>query len=124
MRTDNTIDKILDVTPIICDIVDKARDDKDLRKSLFQGLKEKNVKPTSQIRYLAQVVSKCKEEVFNILAIVYEKSIEEVKAQDFIKVTLPQIKELWLNKDIRDLFFSSATTQKTEQTDAVAAAAE
>lgn len=116
MRTDLAFDKICDIMPIICDIVDKAKSDEELKKVLFEGLKEKNTTRTAQIRYLVQILKKCRDEAFAILAIIYDKTVEEVKEQDFITVTIPQVVELWNNPEVQKLFFSSSKTPTEDMT--------
>lgn len=113
MRTDLAFDKICDITPIVCDIVDKTKTDEELRKVLFEGLKQPNATRSAQFRYLAQVLKKCRDEAFEILAIIYDKTVEEVKAQDFIAETIPQVVELWNNKEVQKLFFSSTPNNQT-----------
>lgn len=117
MRTDIAFDKICDITPIVCDIVDKANSDEELRKVLFEGLKQPNATRSAQLRYLAQVLKKCRDEAFEILAIIYDKTVEEVKEQDFITVTIPQVVEIWNNPEVQRLFFSSSKTPTEDMTE-------
>ena len=119
MRTELAFDKICDITPIICDIVDKTKTDEELKQILTEGLKQKENTRTAQIRYLVKILKKCRDEAFEILAIVYNKTVEEVKEQDFVTVTMPQVVELWNNPSVQKLFFSSSKTPTEEQTDAV-----
>lgn len=114
MRTDIAIDKLCDIAPYVADIVDKMGEDEELKTSLIKL--QKASKKSDYLRYFPKVIKKCDSEVYNILAIMYSKSVEEVKAQNFMTETIPQILELYKNEAFRTFFTSS--TASGEQTEA------
>ena len=117
MRTDLAFDKICDIIPIVCDIADKADKDKELHDLLIGGLKSKNVTRGMQLRFLVQVIKKCRDEAFEILAIIYDKSVDEVKEQDFFGVTIPQVVKLWNSDEVKELFLLFTKNKSADLTE-------
>lgn len=104
MRTDIAFDKLCDIAPIISDIVDKAVEDPELIGNLKKVKDAK--KKSDYLRYFAPVLKVCKHEVFEILAIVGDKTVEEIEAQD-LKETLSQAYKLLTDKEFTSFFSSS-----------------
>ena len=111
MRTDIAFDKLVKIIPIIAELRPKLKGDEKL-KAFFDSYRKKqgddgeeNVPDNldfvmSMIPFL---FGDYKEYVFEILAIVGDKTAEEVKAQPFTE-TLAQIKEIIANKDLVNFF--------------------
>ena len=116
MRTDVAVDKLCLIVPYLCDIADKANTDAELHKAIEEGRKSTDKRMTTQLRFLAQVIGKCKDEVFEILSVVYDKTVDEVKEQDFMSTTIPQVIKLWNNPDIQAFFTKQSPKQTVEQT--------
>lgn len=113
MRTDIAIDKLCDIAPYVADIMDKMKEDDELRSNL---LKFRSLNKTSDyLRYFPQVIKKCNTEIYNILAVVYEKTVEQVREQNFVTETIPQITELFKNEDLRTFFSSLMSSNDKEK---------
>lgn len=113
MRTDIAIDKLCDIAPYIADIMDKVNDDKELKDTVLKFAKTN--KKSDYIRFLPLLVKKCNTEIYGVLAVLYNKTEEEVREQDLFSETIPQIKELLSNKDFRDFFTSLTGSGETEK---------
>lgn len=102
MRTDVAIDKLADIAPYVADLADIIREDEELKKKIIE-FKDNN-KKTDYIRFVPYIIKKCNKEIYSIISVIYEKPIDEIKKQDFVKETIPQIKKLWNNEDFRSFF--------------------
>lgn len=100
-------DKAFEILPYISDIYEKI-DVKDFIKKY----KEKKVEGTEENKtvagldlfsYLLKQSKNIKEELFNILAILQDKKVAEIKKQH-LAVTLNQLKAIFNDKDLVDFF--------------------
>lgn len=114
MKTDIAFDKLCDVAPIIGDIVDKAAE----TPELFVTLKklQNAEKRSDYFRYLPPVLKICKKEVFELLAVLNDKTAEEIAEQD-LKETFAQAYKLLTDKEFSS-FFSSSLENVEENTEA------
>lgn len=99
-----------DMLPTIVDLYDKLDLD-GYRKRIVEENKGKDDVSNETLgidlfKYVLRNSMKVKDEVFEIVAIFEEKSIEEVKTQNFIKV-INTIKEIFSDPETTD-FFKSA----------------
>ena len=114
MRTDVACDKLCDIAPLISDIAEKAKQDDELRKNLLNGVSSKKI--TDEIKFLSALVKKCKYEVLSILGVWYDKSTEEIAEQDFFTETIPMIKKLIEDADLKSFFTLSTSKETAAQT--------
>lgn len=112
MRTDIAIDKLCDICPIIADISDKAKNDIELRGILVSG---QTAGKAAILRLIPKLKAKCEQELYEILAILYDKTVDEIKAQSAID-TLKQVMSLAEDKDFISFFslFSGKATTPDE----------
>ncbi len=104
-------EKAFDMLPSVVDIYDKLNID-DYRKKMteqYKKDKEKGIMVTQMdagidlFKYVLRNSSKVKDDFFEIVSIMDEKSIEEVKKQPFSK-TITAIKEIFTDKEAIDFF--------------------
>ena len=102
-------EKAFDMLPSVVDLYDKLQID-DYRKKMAEENKGKKLdQMTSGInlfKFVLKNSAKVKEEVFEIVAVFEEKSVEEIKAQDFM-TTINSFKTIFADKDAVS-FFSQA----------------
>lgn len=107
MNNDKAFDAIIEITPFFSNILEDERllsiwyDKVDIT-----GLDEKQgkikgaTKGFSNILKIAPLLLKDhREDIFNILAIVNDKTVEDIRNQNPIK-TMKQLKELWEDKEL------------------------
>ena len=112
MRTDVAFDKLCDSLPIIKRIVDKAKADPAILAQLKAAADAK-----SKLDYLVvipPILKSCKDEVFAMLAVWEEMSVEDIAAQA-ISTTMKQVMDIFANKDVMD-FLSPAQESAQENT--------
>lgn len=115
MRTDIAIEKLCDVAPYLGDIAEGIKKDEEFKTFIlkYQGEQKNNL--AFVFRVLPMILKKFKNEVFSVLAIIGEKSVDEIKEQPF-GVTVSQVKELIEDEDFRSFFPSfSANTNAAEE---------
>lgn len=101
-------EKAFEILPYISDIYEKI-DLSEFIKKYQENKKEEDVANRQIIAgldlfsFMMKQSGKVKEEFFNIVSIVEEKEIEEVKEQPFAK-TLKTIKDLFTDKELSDFF--------------------
>lgn len=100
-------EKAFDLLPSVVDLYDKLDID-GYKKKITEKNKGKDKKDISNeslgidlFKYIFKNSAKVKEEVFEIVSILEEKSVEEIKAQNPVK-TMNTIKEIFSNKDAID----------------------
>lgn len=111
LSNDKALDIICDITPYIGEIVE----DKELIKLMAEKVKlkadatEQDFKEISiatgikkALAFVPLLLKKHREEVYNILAIVNNKKIEEYREQKLVE-TIREIKDLVLDPDFLDL---------------------
>lgn len=112
MRTDVAIDKLIDIAPVIYAVKEKLSND-DKFAVFMRDFKANgggdNIDFT--LKFIPHLLKVCKEEVYQILAIINDVSEDELKAQSIIK-TINQIKDLIKDEDIRSFFSSVITTDE------------
>ena len=114
MRTDVACDKLCDIAPYISALAMKSKTNVELKEALLSGVKSNDT--TEQIKFFAKLIKQSKYEVLSILGVWFEKSYEEIAAQDFFKETLPMLKQLWKDADVKSFFTSFTVTDTAEQT--------
>ncbi len=122
MRTDVACDKLCDIAPLISELALKSRKDLELHKMLVASVQSQD--NLQQIKFFAQLIKQSKYEILSILGIWFDKTYEEIAAQDFMRETLPMLKELWKDADIKSFFTSFIPTEQAVQTEEVEAAEE
>lgn len=103
MRTVDMYDKLCDVTPYLIDIIEKSGKDEEVRSLILKIRANKKATVADQMRLLPILMKKYKDEIFNILAIFNDKSVDEIKEQS-ITDTIKQVFALFNDKDIKDFF--------------------
>lgn len=112
LSTDKTLDLICDLTPYISEIME----DKEVIKLLSEKVKlgkeaseekVKNTVITATIKKVSKFIplflDKHREATYNILSLLNEKSVEEVRSQKAI-TTINEIKEMLKDNDLMDFF--------------------
>lgn len=101
-------EKAFEILPYISDIYEKLDFTGFIEK--YQKNKDEEDKEKRQIKVGLDIFSfvlkqsgEVKEEFFNIVAIVEDKKVEEVKKQPLVE-TLKTIKELFADKELTDFF--------------------
>lgn len=113
MRTDDAIDKLCDIAPIIADISEKAQKDQEFKDFLANYNKSRDNR-MFVLRVLPVLVKNYKEDMYGILSIWTEKPIEEIKKQS-IGVTIKELKAIFEDEDIRAFFSSFSEPKKTAE---------
>ena len=111
MRTDDAINKLCDIAPIIADIGEKAKNDQEFKDFLASYNKSRDNR-MFVLRVLPILVKNYKEDMYSILSIWTEKPIEEIKEQS-IGVTIKELKAIFEDEDMRAFFSSSSEPKKT-----------
>ena len=103
-------EKAFDMLPCIVDLYDKLDLDTYRKKIAEANKNNKDIKNEALgidlFKYILKNSGKIKEEVFEIVSIFEDKSVQEVKEQSPIK-TMNTIKEIFSDKETTD-FFKSA----------------
>ena len=98
-------DKVFDMLPSVVILYDKLGIDGYRKKIADQNKGKKNVNNEvlgiDLIKYILSNSAKIKEEVFEIVSIIEEKPVEEIKAQSPIK-TFNTLKEIFMDKETTD----------------------
>jgi hypothetical protein len=101
-----TTDKALDMLPFVVDMYDKLEIEI-YRKEMTEKHKGKDTdKMTVGIevfKYIFKNIGKAKAEVYGIVSIAEDKSIEEIKNQSLPK-TIMAIKEIFSDRELVDFF--------------------
>lgn len=111
MRTEDAIDKLCDIAPIIADIGEKAKNDQEFKDFLASYNKSRDNR-MFVLRVLPVLVKNYKEDMYSILSIWTEKPIDEIKEQS-LGVTIKEMKAIFEDEDIRAFFSSSSEPKKT-----------
>lgn len=114
MRTDIAIDKLCDIAPIIGNVADGIKKDEDFKKFILEYKGDRKNDLTFIFSILPLLVKKFKNEVFEILSIIEEKNIEEIKAQPFGN-TFSQLKDLFKDEDFKSFFSLFTASAKTQE---------
>jgi|SRR5690606_5362450 len=112
-----TSEKAFDLLPYLVDIYDKLNIDQ-YRKELQRKYKGKQVDQLEVgievVKYIIKNAPKIKEEFFQIVAIVDDKDIEEVKKQSFL-VTIGTVQKLFTDPELMSFFKQAAGPEDTEK---------
>ena len=112
LSTDNTLDLICDLTPYVSEIME----DKEVIKIFAEKVKlgentsQEKVKIivlTAGIKKLNGLIpalfKRHRDAIYNILALVNEKEVDEIKNQKAM-ITINEVKEILTDKDLMDFF--------------------
>lgn len=116
MKTEVAFDKLCDTFQMIKSIVDKAKEDPE---KLKQIIAVKNAKTRADKLFsIAPMMKSFKEEIFSIVALWNDKTVEELSEQPF-SVTIKQVMDICVDKDIMDFLLSAqgSAQENTEVTD-------
>jgi hypothetical protein len=98
-------EKVYDMLPIVVDLYDKLNAEEYLKKIRKENQSKKNVDSKTVgiavFKYILKNSSKVKDEVFEIVAIFEEKTVEEIKSQNFM-TTINSLKKIFSDKDTVD----------------------
>lgn len=99
-------DKALDILPYVADIYDKL----EMQEYIEKMKKEYKKNPVSKteaglnlFKYIFKNSTKIKDEIFNIVAIIEEKEVEDIKKQS-LALTMASLKEIFTDKEFTDFF--------------------
>lgn len=118
LSTDRATDVLCELTPYIANIVS----DEELLEELKKAVDRKDIVNKAQwlavgaekiTKIIPILLKKRKEDVFGILAVMNEKSIEQIAKQNIL-VTLKQAKTAFKDKELIDFFKSCMDTEEGE----------
>ena len=118
LSTERATDVLCELTPYIANIVS----DEELLEELKKAVDRKDIVNKAQwlavgaekiTKILPILLKKRKEDVFGILAVMNEKSIEQIAKQNIL-VTLKQAKTAFKDKELIDFFKSCMDTEEGE----------
>lgn len=112
MKTDIAIEKLINIAPIIYEMRDKIKADADF----IDAIKNMRGETVDNVGFVLKVVpmilKSYRAEMYDILAIVFDKDVEEIKEQNLGK-TINEIKELLSDEDFKG-FFSAVLATDTK----------
>lgn len=111
MRTDVAIDKLCNIAPVLDTLAVKISKDKEMKDFILQYKEEKS-NQVFLLKIVPLLLKNYKNEMFEILAVWCDKTIDEIKSQSFGS-TISQIKKLIEDEDFRVFFQSSYTNKET-----------
>lgn len=118
LSTDRAADVLCELTPYIANIVS----DEELLEELKKAVDRKDIVNKAQwlavgaekiTKIMPILLKKRKEDVFGILAVMNEKSVEQIAKQNIL-VTLKQAKTAFKDKELIDFFKSCMDTEEGE----------
>ena len=118
LSTDRATDVLCELTPYIANIVS----DEELLEELKKAVDRKDIVNKAQwlavgaekiTKIIPILLKKRKEDVFGILAVMNEKSVEQIAKQNIL-VTLKQAKTAFKDKELIDFFKSCMDTEEGE----------
>lgn len=118
LSTDRATDVLCELTPYIANIVS----DEELLEELKKAVDRKDIVNKAQwlavgaekiTKIMPILLKKRKEDVFGILAVMNEKSVEQIAKQNIL-VTLKQAKTAFKDKELIDFFKSCMDTEEGE----------
>ena len=95
-----------DMLPFVVDLYDKIEADSYVKKAIEENKGKKLDQLISGIdifKFILKNSAKVKNEVFEIVAIFQDKTVEEIKAQNFV-ITVKSLKEIFSDKEAVELF--------------------
>lgn len=118
LSTERATDVLCELTPYIANIVE----DSELMESLRDAIDTDKVKTKAELiaigagkatRLIPIILKKRRSDVYGILAVLNEKSVEQIAMQNFL-ITMKQIKDMAKDKELVDFFKSWADTEESE----------
>lgn len=116
MTTEKTISKLCTIAPLVSDIMDKLKGEdsvvvwaKDYTKAT-----NKVEQLSSLLRLLPTLAVKCGNEFYNVVAVLTDKTVDEVKTQNF-GVTVNDVKTIF-NDEVFRSFFTLSSKSESETT--------
>ena len=118
LTTDRAADVLCELTPYVANIVS----DEDLLTELKKAVDAKDIQNKAQYlaigaekitKILPILLKKRKNDVFGILAVMNEKTVDEIAKQNIL-VTLKQAKTAFKDKELIDFFKSCMDTDEGE----------
>lgn len=118
LSTERATDVLCELTPYIANIVE----DSALMESLRDAIDTEKVKTKAELiaigagkatRLVPIILKNRRSDVYGILAVLNEKSVEEIAKQNLL-VTMRQIKDVSKDKELIDFFKSWADTEESE----------
>lgn len=118
LSTDRATDVLCELTPYIANIVS----DEELLEELKKAVDRKDIVNKAQwlavgaekiTKIIPILLKKRKEDVFGILAVINEKTVEQIAKQNIL-VTLKQAKTAFKDKELIDFFKSCMDTEEGE----------
>ena len=118
LTTDRAADVLCELTPYVANIVS----DEDLLTELKKAVDAKDIQNKAQYlaigaekitKILPILLKKRKNDVFGVLAVMNEKTVDEIAKQNII-VTLKQAKTAFKDKELIDFFKSCMDTDEGE----------
>lgn len=106
MTTDIAIEKLCALAPVIADAAQRLTKDKEFSAFMQKYNKQRSNKIFA-LNILPILLKNYREEIYKILAIWGDKTVEEVKAQS-VSVTISEVKALINDEDVRAFFSSSS----------------
>jgi hypothetical protein len=98
-------EKVFDMLPVVVVLYDKLNIDGYRKKIAADNKGKKNINSElvgiDLVKYILSNSAKIKEEVFEIVSIIEEKPVEEIKAQSPVK-TFNTLKEIFMDKETTD----------------------
>lgn len=98
-----TNDMAFDMLPYVMDGYEKIDINKCLKDKKFLKITDAKTRGNEIMKYTVKNMGKVKEEVYNIVAIIEGKEVEEIAKQNFFD-TIKAIKELSKDKKLIDFF--------------------
>lgn len=118
LSTERATDVLCELTPYIANIVE----DSELMESLRDAIDTDKVKTKAELiaigagkvtRLIPIILKKRRSDVYGILAVLNEKSVEQIAMQNFL-ITMKQIKDMAKDRELVDFFKSWADTEESE----------
>lgn len=111
-------EKVFDMLPSFVDLYDKLDID-GYRNKIAKDNKGKNRKDATTLgidlfKYILKNSKNIKEECFEIVSVLDERPIEEIKTQSFM-ITINSIKDIFDDKDAIDFFKLAIQSEDTEK---------
>lgn len=113
MTTDVAIEKLCALAPIIADTAERLAKDKEFL-AFMQKYNKQRTNKIFALNILPILLKNYREEIYKVLAIWGDKTVEEVKAQS-VSVTISEVKSLISDEDVRAFFSSSSAKNSTSE---------
>lgn len=114
MRTDLGIKKIASLTPIVGKLANTIRNDEEFKNLLLSVKESKENNVVIACNLFPVLVEKCENEFYSLLAIIFDKTVEEIKEQDFF-VTVQMIADVIANEHLKSFFILLGLKKKPKE---------